>query len=183
MTFPPIIGTIFHPGKSGSCWTRAQRRAWIGYFQESKAETAIAALAKFLVTETTVIRSEKIGRIPSSKLVPGDVVLLASGDKVPADLRLTATRDLQVAEASLTGESISVEKHAGRPLAEQTPLAIGVSRMARRRAIIRKLPAVETLGSTTVICSDKTGTLTQNAMTVRKIVVGDAVFEVSGNGY
>ncbi len=71
----------------------------------------------------------------------------------------------------------------GVPVAVTVTLAIGVSRMARRRAIIRKLPAVETLGSTTVICSDKTGTLTQNQMTVRQVVVGDQVYEVGGHGY
>ncbi|MCG3149804.1 MAG: putative cation-transporting ATPase F [Verrucomicrobiae bacterium] len=265
--------------------------AWIGYLQEAKAERAIEALAKSLVTETTVVRAGQTQRVPSTALVPGDVVLLSSGDKVPADLRLVATRNLQVAEAALTGESTAVEKDAelqvepGTPLADrvnmayastlvtygqgrgvvtgtgdhteigrisqmisavpdlQTPLtkkmaafshklliailvlagivagiglardetldevlsaaialavgaipeglpaavtvtlAIGVARMARRRAIIRKLPAVETLGSTTVICSDKTGTLTQNQMTVRHVVVGDQVFDVAGNGY
>ena len=71
----------------------------------------------------------------------------------------------------------------GLPVAVTVTLAIGVSRMARRRAIIRKLPAVETLGSTTVICTDKTGTLTQNQMTVRQVVVGDQVYEVGGHGY
>ncbi len=265
--------------------------AWIGYLQEAKAERAIEALAKSLVTESNVVRAGKTERVPSTDLVPGDVVLLASGDKVPADLRLVATRDLQLAEAALTGESTSVAKAAevqlapetlladranmayastlvtygqgrgvvvatgdhteigrisemisaapsletpltrkmaafghkllililglaavvltvglarGEPLAEivssaialavgaipeglpaavTVTLAIGVARMARRRAIIRKLPAVETLGSTTVICSDKTGTLTQNQMTVRQVVVGDSVIEVGGNGY
>jgi Ca2+-transporting ATPase len=265
--------------------------AWIGYLQEAKAERAIEALAKSLVTETNVVRAGKTARVPSTELVPGDVVLLASGDKVPADLRLVGTRDLQVAEAALTGESTAVEKSAELELVADTPLAdranmayastlvtygqgrgvvvstgdhteigrisqmiaavpsletpltrkmaafshklllailalaavvivigllrreslddmlskaialavgaipeglpaavtvtlaIGVSRMARRRAIIRKLPAVETLGSTTVICSDKTGTLTQNQMTVRQIVVGESVVEVGGNGY
>jgi len=265
--------------------------AWIGYLQEAKAERAIEALSKSLVTESTVVRAGKTVRVPSTELVPGDVVLLASGDKVPADLRLVATRDLQVAEAALTGESTAVEKSAEASLERETPLAdrvnmayastlvtygqgrgvvvatgdhteigrisemisaapdletpltrkmaafshkllililgiaavvvaigllrgdrvediassaialavgaipeglpaavtvtlaIGVARMARRRAIIRKLPAVETLGSTTVICSDKTGTLTQNQMTVRQVVVGDAVVEVEGNGY
>ncbi len=265
--------------------------AWIGYLQEAKAERAIEALAQSLVTETNVVRAGKTARVPSTELVPGDVVLLASGDKVPADLRLVTTRDLQVAEAALTGESTSVEKAAetelapetlladranmayastlvtygqgravvigtgdhteigrisemisaapnletpltrkmaafghklligilglvgvvvalglwrreplddivssaialavgaipeGLPAAVTVTLAIGVARMARRRAIIRKLPAVETLGSTTVICSDKTGTLTQNQMTVRQVVVGDSLVEATGNGY
>jgi Ca2+-transporting ATPase len=265
--------------------------AWIGCLQEAKAERAIEALAKSLVTETMVIRAGKTQRVPSSELVPGDVVALSSGDKVPADVRLVSTRGLQVDEASLTGESASVGKTADRQLAPETlladranmayastlvtygqgrgivigigdhteigrisemisaapnletpltrmmaafghrllililglaalvvaaglwrgeslddivssaialavgaipeglpaavtvTLAIGVSRMARRRAIIRKLPAVETLGSTTVICTDKTGTLTQNQMTVRRIVAGNEVYDVGGNGY
>ncbi len=264
--------------------------AIVGFIQESKAENAIAALARIVTTAATVIREGKKRRVPSRALVPGDIVLLASGDKVPADLRLLTVRDLQVDESALTGESVPVVKHAGQlppetPLADRvnmayagslvtygqgrgvvvaigdatetgrisqlvaqaadlsTPLtrkigefshfllyvilalaattflfglwrgetafdmfmaavalavgaipeglpaaititlAIGVSRMARRRAIIRKLPAVETLGSTTVICSDKTGTLTENQMTVQEIYAGEQCYTVSGVGY
>jgi cation-transporting ATPase F len=264
--------------------------AVIGYLQEAKAEKAIDALAKMVLTEATVLRGGEKQRIPSAQLVPGDVVLLQSGDRVPADLRLLHLRNLQIEEAALTGESVPVEKQiealpAGAILAErtnlafmgtlvtygqgegvvcatgdhtemgriaglihtaenlQTPLtrqiaqfsrlllyvilglaavtfivgilrgeswvdmfmaavalavgaipeglpaaltitlAIGVSRMARRRAIIRKLPAVETLGSTTVICSDKTGTLTQNQMTVQEIHAGGRHYHVTGSGY
>jgi Ca2+-transporting ATPase len=264
--------------------------AIIGFVQESRALTAIESLAKTLVTEATVIRQGRKVRINSIEVVPGDLVLLHSGDRIPADARLLRCRDLQVAEAALTGESVPVEKQVGQlppdtPLADrknmvygstlvtygsatavvvatgdstevgriskliataediQTPLtrriaqfskvllviilglaaanfaigltrglaagemflasvalavaaipeglpaavtitlAIGVARMARRQAIIRKLPAVETLGSTTVICSDKTGTLTENQMTVTAIVAGEEYLEVTGAGY
>ncbi len=264
--------------------------ATIGFLQEWKAAKALEALARTALTEARVIRDGEVRQVPSTELVPGDLVLLQSGDKVPGDLRLLATRDLQIDESALTGESVPVEKKSGElhretPLAEQsnmcfastlatygqgrgvvvaigattevgriselistadvlqTPLtrkiskfsrflliliivlagltfavgvwrgqssfdmfmaavalavgaipeglpaavtitlAIGVSRMARRRAIIRKLPAVETLGSTTVICSDKTGTLTVNQMTVRKISAAEHSYIVSGTGY
>jgi Ca2+-transporting ATPase len=265
--------------------------ALIGYAQEAKAEKAIAALAQAMTTEATVTRAGNPQRISAAELVPGDVVTLKAGDKVPADLRLVRTRDLQIAEATLTGESVAVAKNAdlqlepatvladrrnmayastlvtyglgvgvvtstgdytevgrisqlissaheletpltrkiqgfsrlvlvailvlaaitffievlrgasivdtlnavialavamipeGLPAALTVTLAIGVSRMAKRRAIIRKLPAVEALGSTTVICSDKTGTLTQNQMTVQQIVAGDVCYDVSGTGY
>ncbi|GAA5506024.1 cation-transporting P-type ATPase [Novipirellula caenicola] len=264
--------------------------AIIGYLQESKAAKALEALARTTLTEARVIRSGETRNIPSTELVPGDVVLLQSGDKVPADLRLLRSRDLQVDESALTGESVPVEKKAidlqlETPLAErrnmayastlvtygqgrgvvvatagntevgriselisladvlETPLtrkiakfsrlllvvilllaavtfivgvsrgqakfemfmaavalavgaipeglpaavtitlAIGVSRMARRRAIIRKLPAVETLGSTTVVCSDKTGTLTVNQMTVLEIWSAGQQLRTSGSGY
>jgi Ca2+-transporting ATPase len=265
--------------------------AIIGYIQESRAERAIEALARVMTTEATVIRAGKTQRIPAEELTLGDLVLLKAGDKVPADLRLIRSRDLQIAEAALTGESVPVQKDAslvvnreavladrhnmayastlvtygtgvgvvtaigdetevgrisqlistaeelqtpltrkiaqfsqlllfailalaaftfaigvwrgqpaidtfiaaialavamipeGLPAALTVTLAIGVSRMAQRRAIIRKLPAVETLGSVTVICSDKTGTLTQNQMTVQQIYVTDATYRVSGIGY
>lgn len=264
--------------------------AIVGYLQESKAEKAIDALSRMVLTEATVRRNGKRLRIPSVQLVPGDVVLLQSGDRVPADLRLFYVRNLQVDESALTGESVPVQKNAdvlaletvlaerknctfagtlvtygqaeglvwatgdrtetgriavliheadslttpltrkivefskllmflilglaaitfgigiyqggsvvemfmasvalavgaipeGLPAAVTITLAIGVARMAKRRAIIRKLPAVETLGSTTVICSDKTGTLTENAMTVQAVYAGSKTYEVTGSGY
>ena len=264
--------------------------ALVGFIQEGKAEAALAALARAVAAETTVLRESRRMRRDAAELVPGDVVLLAAGDKVPADLRLVASKDLRTQEAALTGESLPVDKHwdalpADTPLAERrnmayagtvvvagqgrgvvvatgdgtetgriaeliaqapdlsTPLtrqmagfsrqllwiilalaaltfvvgvlrgetavemfmaavalavgaipeglpaavtvtlAIGVARMAKRRAIVRKLPAVETLGSTTVICSDKTGTLTENEMTVLQLWCGGERFALSGHGY
>lgn len=264
--------------------------AIIGFVQESKAVNALAALSKIMTSEATVIRDGEKQRILSQEIVPGDIVFLQSGDKVPADMRLISVRQLQVNESALTGEAVPVGKTdsilpQGAILAEQsnmvfatslvtfgqalgvvvatgdntevgrisklvsdaeelaTPLtkkiasfsnlllyviiglavflmvvgimrgqpffevfmaavalavgaipeglpaavtitlAIGVSRMARRRAIIRKLPAVETLGSTTVICSDKTGTLTENQMTVQTIFCADRLYRVTGTGY
>ena len=271
-------------------WGVTVINAVIGYVQEAQAEGAIASLAKSVTTEVNVLREKQTLRIPSQDLVIGDIVLLASGDKVPADLRLLKVRSLQVDESALTGESVPVNKSISllapdTPLAERinmayagtfvtfgqgrgivvatandtevgqisqsmeqrvsltTPLtrkfakfsrtllyavltlatltfaiglgqgeswlymfeatvalavsaipeglpavvtitlAIGVNRMARRHAIIRKLPAVEALGSATVICSDKTGTLTENQMTVQSIYVGDKYYAVSGSGY
>ena len=264
--------------------------AIIGFIQESKAARALEALAQTMTTETTVLRAGEKQRISAEEVVPGDIVFLQSGDKVPADMRLIHVRDLQVDESALTGESVPVGKRQeslghdtvladrhnmayastlstygqgrgivvatgdntevgrisqlisaveeletpltrkiahfshillyvilslsavtfiaglirgqsafdmfmasvalavgaipeGLPAAITITLAIGVARMARRRAIIRKLPAVETLGSTTVICSDKTGTLTENQMTVQEILAGGERFEVSGVGY
>ncbi len=271
-------------------WGVTLINAIIGFVQESKAESAIAALASSVQTDATVLRDGQKVKIPSTELVPGDLVLLTSGDKVPADLRLVSARNLQVNESALTGESIAVEKGTqpldqDAPLAERTnmayagsfvtfgqgrgivvaigeatetgrisqlmeqktnlstpltrkfdkfsrtllyiilgvaaltfavglgygnswvsmfeaavalavsaipeglpavvtiTLAIGVSRMARRHAIVRKLPAVETLGGATVICSDKTGTLTENQMTVQAIYAGGQHYAVSGAGY
>ena len=265
--------------------------AIVGFLQESKAETALEALMKMVVSEALVRRDGKKIRVNSAELVPGDIVLLAGGDQVPADIRLLETKSLQIDESSLTGESVPASKRPapldadtvladrvnmayagslvtagsgtgvvwatgdrtetgrvafliaeavdlttpltrkiarfsgillwvilalaaalfaygvlirkgsviemlmasvalavgvipeGLPAAITIVLAIGVSRMARRRAIIRKLPAVETLGCTTVICSDKTGTLTQNKMTVQRIHAGGEIFHVSGSGY
>ncbi|MDJ0620205.1 MAG: cation-transporting P-type ATPase [Calothrix sp. MO_192.B10] len=282
-----ILGSWTH---AGVIWGVTVINATIGYVQEAQAEGAIASLAKTVTTEVTVLREGQSLRIPSRDLVPGDLVLLASGDKVPADLRLLKVRNLQVDESALTGESVPVDKliqplPPDTPLAERTnmayagsfvtfgqgtgivvatandtevgqisqamenrvslttpltrkfakfsrtllyavltlaaltfaiglgqgeswlymfeatvalaisaipeglpavvtiTLAIGVNRMARRHAIIRKLPAVEALGSATVICSDKTGTLTENQMTVQAIYVGDEYYAVSGSGY
>ncbi len=264
--------------------------AIVGFLQEAKAEKAIEALAKMVATETTVRRDGHKLRVHSEQLVPGDVVLLQSGDRVPADLRLFHVRNLHADESALTGESLPVAKHPdplaldtiladrknlaytgtlvtsgqaegvvwaigdqtetgrisdlissavelstpltkkiaqfsklvlwvivglavvtfalgvargektvemfmaavalavgaipeGLPAAVTIVLAIGVSRMARRQAIVRKLPAVETLGSTTVICSDKTGTLTENQMTVQEIFAGGSHYKVTGVGY
>ena len=264
--------------------------AFIGFLQESRAAKALEALAKMTVTEARVLRDGEIQNIPSVELVPGDIVWLQSGDKVPADMRLFQCRDLQIDESNLTGESVPVQKIT-EPLPENTPLAerrnlafsstlvtygqargvvitigaetevgrindlvstadimqtpltrkiasfsqlllfvilglsaltfavgvyrgepaidmfmaavalavgaipeglpaavtitlaIGVKRMANIRAIIRKLPAVETLGSTTTICSDKTGTLTVNQMTVREIFAGNRRYHATGSGY
>lgn len=264
----------------------------VGFIQEYKATRAIETLSKMLTTEATVLRSGQKKKISSFELVPGDIVVLRSGDKVPADIRLFEAKDLKIDESTLTGESISVEKDKVEPVNEDsvisdrknmaflgtlvtyghglgivtaigdmteagsisqsiattpeitTPLtrklaqfsqnllyiilalavisfivsmvrgvhrvelvfmssialtvaaipeglpaamtitlAIGVSIMAKKHAIIRKLPAVEALGSTTVICSDKTGTLTQNQMTVTAIYCGGIKYSVSGSGY
>jgi Ca2+-transporting ATPase len=274
---------------AGVIWGVTTTNAIIGFIQESKAEGAIAALAKAITTEATIIRDGQKIRVPSRDLVPGDIVLLISGDKVPADLRLIHVKNLQIDESALTGESVAVEKNSevlapNTPLAERknmayaggfvtfgqgvgvvvatgnatetgrisqlmeqhtditTPLtrkfnkfsqnwlymvlglatlcfvvglsfkgfkpaleaavaltvsaipeglpavvtvtlAIGVSRMAKRHAIIRKLPAVETLGSATVVCSDKTGTLTENQMTVQAIYAAGHQYTVTGIGY
>ena len=264
--------------------------AILGFVQESKALKAIEALAQTMVSDATVLRAGEKRRVSSADLVPGDIVIMQSGDKVPADMRLIDSRDLQIDESALTGESLPVKKMPdvlehdvvladrhnmvfastlvtygqgsgvvvstagatevgriseliseteslktpltrkiahfshillyailalavatllaglargqslldmfmaavalavgaipeGLPAAMSITLAIGVARMAQRRAVIRKLPAVETLGSTTVICSDKTGTLTENQMTVQEIRVGGESFEVSGAGY
>ena len=263
----------------------------LGFIQEFRAERAIEALREMAAPSATVIRDSKDQRVPARDLVPGDVIILSTGDKVPADARLTEAVNLQTVEAALTGESAPVEKHAtplheeklppadqrnmafagtavtygrgravivetgmttefgkiarmleevdtaktplqknldrigkslaraafavvavivilglfrGQPFVEMLifvvalavavvpealpavvtiSLALGVKRMVRRNALIRRLPAVETLGSTSVICSDKTGTLTRDEMTVRRLYVDGHMIEVSGTGY
>ncbi len=262
--------------------------AIVSFIQESKAERAISALSKSMVSRVRVIRGGTTSEVASRDIVPGDVIILSSGDKVPADARLAEVRDLQINESSLTGESVPVSKNTdpasqeaslgdrssmafagtlvtkgrgkglvvaigqktetgrisqmmeesrgletpltrkiqafsrtilyaiigmaglmflltfikgiswitgfksavalavsaipeGLPAAITVTLAIGVNRMAARHAIIRKLPAVEALGSTTVICSDKTGTLTQNRMTVQLIYVNAMTYKVTGD--
>ena len=265
--------------------------AIVGFVQEGKAESALAAIRKMLSLRALVLRDGQRREIPAEELVPGDWVLLQSGDKAPADLRLIEVKNLRIQEAVLTGEAEAVEKAATPVVAEAaigdrtdmaysgtlvaygqgvgvvvatgenteigrisalleqveeiaTPLlrqmaqfgrwlsalivlvagatfaagvlwrgqpagdmfvaavalavaaipeglpaimtiilAIGVQRMARRNAIIRRLPAVETLGAVTVICSDKTGTLTRNEMTVQRVVTAERLFQVSGVGY
>lgn len=265
--------------------------ALIGFVQEGKAEKALGAIQGMLSSEATVTRNGETRVVPASDLVPGDVVRLQSGDKIPADLRILDSRSLRVEEAALTGESLPVEKSTD-PVKEDAPLgdrtsmaysgtivsygqargvvvatgtqteigrindlvstapslttpllrqvahfghlltytilgvaalvlpfaiyvrgasfdeaflsvvglavaaipeglpaimtitlAIGVQAMARRKAIIRRLPAVETLGSVSIICSDKTGTLTRNEMTVSTVVTADHLYEVTGVGY
>ncbi|HZE33627.1 MAG TPA: HAD-IC family P-type ATPase [Actinoallomurus sp.] len=261
--------------------------ALVGFVQESRAEGALAALAAMTETTSTVVREGVCVPVPSRAVVPGDLVVLESGDKVPADLRLVAARELRVDESALTGESAPAAKATdvlpigttladrrnmaysgtlvttgsgvgvvattgarteiglihglmGRTIAPQTPLtrkiakfsriitvavlilgvatfaiglargqsaaemlaaaialavgaipeglpamvtialAFGVARMVRRKSVIRRLPVVETLGSTTVICSDKTGTLTENKMTVIAIHAGGQTYDLPG---
>ena len=286
-----ITGLLGHYIDSGVIFGVVVINSVIGFVQEGKAERALDAIRDMLSLHAQVIRDGRRREIEAEQLVPGDIVFIASGDKVPADLRLIEVRSLRVEEAALTGESVPVEKSpdpvvVSAPLGDRssmaysgtlvaygqavgvvvatgthteigrissmlgaveqlsTPLllqlaafgrwltwiilavagfafafgtllrdysademflvavglavaaipeglpaimtialAIGVQRMARRNAIIRRLPSVEALGSVTVICSDKTGTLTRNEMTVQRVVCADDSFAVSGAGY
>ncbi|WP_417776780.1 cation-transporting P-type ATPase [Stutzerimonas xanthomarina] len=263
----------------------------IGFVQEGKAEKALQAIRHLLAPHAVVLRDGHQQDIDAAELVPGDVVLLASGDSLPADVRLLQARNLCIDESALTGESVPVDKQVeavaddapigdrlcmgyagtlvtqgqaravvvatgaateigrigrmlesveqgttpllrkmeafgriltmvilatsavlflfgtlvrgmgagemfiaavglavaaipeGLPAIMTITLAIGVQRMATRNAVIRRLPAVETLGSVTVICSDKTGTLTRNEMTVQEVICAGQSLEVEGAGY
>ncbi|TYQ15607.1 UNVERIFIED_CONTAM: calcium-translocating P-type ATPase/potassium/sodium efflux P-type ATPase,TIGR01523 [Acetivibrio alkalicellulosi] len=265
--------------------------AIIGFVQEGKAEKALEGIKHMLSLKATVYRDGKREEIEAENIVPGDIILLTSGDKIPADLRILSASNLKVEESPLTGESTAVTKtpqpvneesvlgdrvsmaysgttvrHGsgkgvvvatgsktelgkinemisqaqeittplikqmnnfakwlsiiiiglsalffafgylmrdydiselflitiglavaaipeGLPAVLTITLAIGVQRMAKRNAIIRNLPSVETLGSVSVICSDKTGTLTKNEMTAKSIITIDNQFEVEGSGY
>jgi len=264
--------------------------AVLGFIQEYRSEKAVQLLKKLAAPSATVVREGRERVLSSKDLVPGDIVVLRAGDRVPADIRLIEVYNLKVDEAPLTGESVPVEKRVetlpeetivsdrvnmafsgtvvtyGRGLGVvvatgmstefgkiaktvqeeekvETPLekrmdaigkwltifclsvcglvaflgilrgyeiiemilwgislavaavpealpavvtgslAIGMYEMAKRKAIVRRLPAVETLGSTSIICADKTGTMTKGEMTVKKIFVDDKIVEVSGVGY
>ncbi len=265
--------------------------ALIGHIQESNAEKSLKSIRNMLSSEARVIRNGNHETIPTTEIVPGDIIVLRAGDRIPADMRLIEAHNLRVEEAILTGESTVVDKHTN-PLSGELPLgdrtnlvfsgttvsagggvgvviatgqetelghinqmmagiekhrtpllvqmdklgkaifaiilammaalfvfslvfreipmgelllslislavasvpeglpaiisiilSLGVQAMARKRAIIRKLPTVETLGAMTVVCSDKTGTLTMNEMTVKAIITADTCYRVDGNSY
>jgi Ca2+-transporting ATPase len=264
--------------------------AIVGFIQESRAERAMEALKRLTVPHAKVLRGGSVSKMAASHLVPGDVILLEAGGKVPADARLIEGAGLSIDESILTGESVPVEKFTaaiggeaavadmgnmvhmgcavvngrgvavvtatgmnteigkitaqvqevkppptplqrnvarlgryigvlilgiiaaliiigllkgytfkemftlavaaavsaipeGLPVMVTVVLALGMGRMARRHAFIRKLPAVETMGAVTVICSDKTGTLTESEMTVRQIYLPGRTIEITGGGY
>lgn len=265
--------------------------ALIGHIQESNAEKSLQSIRNMLSSEAVVVRQGTHETVPTTALVPGDIVVIRAGDRIPADLRVIEAHNLRVEEAILTGESTVVEKGTERlegelPLGDRTNLlysgttvssgggkgivvatgsdtelghinqmmsdiekhrtplliqmdklgkaifiiilimmaalfvfsvlfrdmpvselmlslislavasvpeglpaiisiilSLGVQAMARQQAIIRKLPTVETLGAMTVICSDKTGTLTMNEMTVKAVITADKVYRVEGDSY
>ena len=265
--------------------------ALIGHIQESNAEKSLQSIRNMLSSEAVVVRQGNHETIPTTSLVPGDIVVIRAGDRIPADLRVIEAHNLRVEEAILTGESTVVEKNTealsgelplgdrynllfsgttvssgggkgvvvatggetelghinqmmsdiekhrtpllvqmdklgkaifiiilvmmaalfvfsvlfrdmpvselmlslislavasvpeGLPAIISIILSLGVQTMARQQAIIRKLPTVETLGAMTVICSDKTGTLTMNEMTVKAVITADTVYRVEGDSY
>ena len=169
--------------------------AAIGFFTELRAVRSMEALERMGRVETRVRRDGDEQAVPSERVVPGDIVVLEEGDIVPADLRILQAAKLEVDESALTGESESVVKteepvENDAPLADRasmlykgTSLVRGMRRMARRHALVNRLAAVETLGGATVICVDKTGTLTENRMTVTRLVLSDGTVEVTGRGY
>ncbi len=304
-TFETIYNNVTHPDEAEFptdaivIVSILMINAILGFYQENQAEAAIEALKKMSAAHARVIRDKEIKDLAAEELVPGDVVVLETGDQAPADGRVFDALELKTDEASLTGESLGVKKMTGpidkecgigdrinlvysstiitygrgravvyatgmnteigkiatsisetedeaTPLAKKidafgkklgylilavcaisfvmylfqnfskpyddpiqpilsallvavalavaaipeglpaivtTSLALGVQRMAKRNAIVRKLPAVETLGCTTVICSDKTGTLTKNEMTIRRVYIDGKFIEVGGSGY
>jgi Ca2+-transporting ATPase len=283
------IGEVFD---AGVIFAIVVACAVLGFVQEYRSERAIQALKRMAAPTAKVIRDGREEEVPAREIVPGDIILMATGDRIPADARIIEAANLTTDESSLTGESVPVEKttepihweelavgdranmvfsatvvsygrgkgmvtatgmgtefgriagmiqeveekktpleerldHIGKwlgilclavvavvfflevflrdvdllemfiwsvslavaavpealPAVVTGSLAIGVQRMTRNKAIVRRLPAVETLGCTTVICSDKTGTLTKNEMTVRKIYAHGSVIEVTGVGF
>ena len=297
--FSIFVGLTEHSSgeiiEAGAILTVVLFIAVIGFFQEYRAEKELQALKKMVSVEATILRDGNRTRLPVRELVPGDVVMLEAGDRIPADLRIIEAIDFQVDESALTGESAPVEKNSssvpeesaladrrnmsymgthatygkakavvvgsgmktelgkiaeqiqsmerektplqkkldmvgkqigtivliicivvfavgmlrskdittpfiiemsmvaialavaavpeGLPAVVTVALAKGMREMVKKNAIVKKLSAVETLGSTTVICSDKTGTLTRNEMTVRTIYLNEKFIEVSGQGY
>ncbi len=286
-----VTAALQHWVDSGVILAVVVVNALIGFFQEGKAEAALAAIRGMLAPRAAVLRDGRRVTVDGSRLVPGDVVLLEAGDRVPADLRILEARGLAAQEATLTGESVPVEKStdavaADAPLGDRrsmlwsstwitqgtarglvvatgaateigrigtlltqveqltTPLVvkmdhfarwlsflillasalllvygyfvghrefgelfmvvvgvavaaipeglpavmtitltIGVQAMARRNAIVRRLPSIEAIGSVSVICTDKTGTLTHNEMVVVAAETNEGGFEISGDGY
>jgi magnesium-transporting ATPase (P-type) len=286
-----IASALGHAVDAGVVLAVVLVNAVIGFVQEGRAERALEAIRSMIDPKASVLRNGTRRTVAADQIVPGDIVLIEAGDRVPADLRLLKSKNLRVEEAVLTGESVAVEKQPqpvtadatlgdrtsmafsgtfvaagqgsgiaiatgsatelgristligsietlqtplirqmdrfarqativiigvaalafffarfvrayplsdafmtvvglavsaipeGLPAVMSITLAIGVQRMATRNGIVRRLPAVETLGSVSVICSDKTGTLTRNEMTVQRVVTSHERFEITGVGY
>lgn len=291
MSAAVAAGVMGHPVDAAVIFAVVLANAIVGFIQEGKAEQALGAIHGMIAPHATVLRDGERCIVTVPELVPGDIVSLEAGDRIPADVRLLKARGLLVDEAALTGESVAAEKHEevvdvragiadqtnlafsgtlivagqatglvvetgmntqigrisgllqaveatttplirqinefahrftwfvlsaaallflfavlvrqfqwddaliavvavavgvipeGLPAVITITLAIGVQRMAARKAVIRRLPAVETLGATSVICTDKTGTLTRNEMTVRHVIMEGVKVHVSGSGY